>query len=480
MKRDRHEPHPSVNHLKPGLIFSLTLFIFLLFVMPSHSKANNGSENIPGEQPQLIMIAVGDSIGEGVQSGDANIATQMFSYPRLLASYAGFPFSLPLLSTNPFGLVGDTSVRSRLDSSLNALNLAVSGSDVHSLLYDRADAPTEMEIDSETDLVLFPRQGSQIEIAEQIARHIPAFIACWIGNNDVLSAAISFDRLDASQMTPVAEFDTDFAEIVERLDATGMPLIFANIPDVTNMAFLMNREDLTHFLGSDYGLPEGAFTSIVAMFLIKLGLDDGSIVLNPDFVLDAHEVELIQQRIDIFNQIIEEITASYNHPLVDVHTLFHYYSENPPSFFGIPVSERFLGGLFSLDGVHPSNLGHILIVQAFIKKMNDHFNINIPPVSQTLLDQIFLNDPFIDKDGDGRVKGRFGLGTLETLGPFLGISRDLDDAIPSTPAPESFTSEDEAFKPPETLPDGRPLPKVPQWTRKGLIEAFKNIFGSHL
>ena len=65
-------------------------------------------------------------------------------------------------------MVDNTDRRSRLFSSISTSNLAVSGADVHGLLNDRVDALTEDEIDSETDLVLFPRLGSQIEIAESV------------------------------------------------------------------------------------------------------------------------------------------------------------------------------------------------------------------------------------------------------------------------------------------------------------------------
>jgi hypothetical protein len=102
------------------------------------------------------MLAIGDSIGEGVQSADANLRTQPFNYLNFLARQMRVPFGLPLIKSGPLGLVGDTTNRSRLLPFLPASNLAVSGADVNSLLNDRADASTEDEIDSETDLALFP------------------------------------------------------------------------------------------------------------------------------------------------------------------------------------------------------------------------------------------------------------------------------------------------------------------------------------
>jgi hypothetical protein len=150
-------------------------------------------------QSSVTFVGLGDSIGEGVQSADANAATQGFSYLNLMAWRMGATFPLPLIQTNPFGAAGSTDGRSRLDLSVRGLNLAVSGADAFSILYDRADAATASAIDSETDLVLFPR----------------------IGSNDALGAVLAFDHLDASQLTPVAAFAADFTQLADRLAAMG-------------------------------------------------------------------------------------------------------------------------------------------------------------------------------------------------------------------------------------------------------------------
>jgi hypothetical protein len=114
-----------------------------------------------GAATDTMFVGMGDSIGEGVQSGDASVETQKHSYQNLIASHMGAVFPLTLIASGPFGVVGETANRSRIDPTARGLNLAVSGADVHSLLYDRADGV----INSETDLVLMPRTGSQMEIA---------------------------------------------------------------------------------------------------------------------------------------------------------------------------------------------------------------------------------------------------------------------------------------------------------------------------
>ena len=68
------------------------------------------------------------------------------------------------------------------------------------------------------------------------------------------------------------------------------------------------------------------------------------------------------------------------------------------------------GGMFSLDGIHPSNIGHGLIANEFIKTMNQAYGTGIAELPPEVLQILFLTDPTIDKDGDGKATGRLGVG----------------------------------------------------------------------
>lgn len=350
----------------------------------------------------------------------------------------------------------------------------MSGANVGSLLRNRADAASPDAIDSETDLVLFPRLGSQMEIVESLA---PPLIVCWIGNNDVLGAATSFDQLDGSQLTPIPEFIADFTQITQRLGALGGPVVFGNIPNVTQIGFLLDRQDLITFVGSDFGLAEGDFTSLVAMFLIRLGLVDGVALLqDPDWVLDANEVAVVQQRIDVFNGVIAQQAASIGMPVVNINALLAAVADNPPTLFGVTLTLRFLGGLFSLDGMHPSSFFHALLAETFIATINAHFQTDIPPIGPFGLALAFFADPAIDKDGDGRVRGRLLAGLLETLGPLLGISGDTDDLTPDTAGPQIDPARGEEFKRQFQRLAGRELPSGSEWTQSDAVAVFKHLF----
>ena len=375
------------------------------------------------------FIGLGDSIGEGVQSADASVQTQPFSFIHIISLLAGAPVPLPYIRGGLFSSVDAIDGRSRLAPNTPGLNLAVSGADLNSLLTDRADAGSPAEINSETDLVLFPRLGSQVEIAEALR---PQLMAVWIGNNDALSAVLDSDQLDGfSQITPLADFTSQFQQIAGRLTATGAKIIFGTIPNVTRIAYLINAQDLQRLTGSTQGLPVGSYTTLVTAMGIKLGTVSPSVLGNANYVLDPAEVANINLRISEFNTVIRSTAIAHGQGVVETAAVFDYLAANPLVIQGVPLTTKFLGGLFSLDGVHPSNFGQLLVAKFFIDAFNQRFGLSIPAVNFQTLNSFFLNDPFIDKDGDGRVKGRSGAGLLETVAPLLGWSGDNDDQVPA-------------------------------------------------
>ena len=406
-----------------GLVFG-----FLILVVPGAGDARG--------QTSTLFVGMGDSIGEGVQSADANLFTQAFSFPNLIAWKMSARFPIPLIRTNPFASVSSVQGRARIDPTVRTLNLAVSGADAESLLNDAATATDVSQIDTETELVLFPWRGSQMQVAEQLR---PARVACWIGNNDALGAVVAFDHLDASQLTPIPEFTAHFTEIADRLQAMGSAVVFGTIPDVTRIAFLVDRADLIRFLGSDFGLPDTSRTSLTALVLVKLGLANGSIFSNPDFVLDAQELQTISAHVNALNDVIRNVAAAHGMAVADIHAAYDFLATNPPVIAGVPLTTRFLGGVFSLDGVHPSNITQGIVANIFIDQFNAHYGTNTPHINVPTLLLLFRTDPFVDKDGDGRVTGRPRAGLVETLSAFLGFSGDPNDLGAHAPLVPALT-----------------------------------------
>lgn len=417
-----------------------------------------------GQTSAPIYVALGDSLGEGVQSADASYRTQPFSYPNRIAAQMGVNFPLPLIKGGAFTFIESVKGRTRIDPTIAAFNLSVSGADSTSILNAIAGTP----IDDETDLVLSPRNGSQVQIAQSLRAPL---LSCWIGSNDALGTVLSFDHMDASQLTPVPVFAANFHQIATSLTSWNNKVVFGNVPNVLDVGFLVDNQDLVRFLGKDFGLPAGSYTTVVAMLLFKMGINNGSLLQNPSWVLDPNEVQTIQTTIQQYNEVIAREAATVSMPVVGIHGILDFVRQHPLAIGPVTLTTHYLGGIYSLDGVHPSNIGHAVIANEFIKTINSAFHLNVPLISSQQLLTILAQDPFVDFNGDLKVRGRPLAGLLETMGPRWGISGDFSDAMVR---PGIDPSMGPKFMQAYFAATGRDPNTA--WTQTDAIEALRRIF----
>jgi lysophospholipase L1-like esterase len=358
------------------------------------------------------LVVVGDSLSAGFQNGSLIESAQVNGYAALLAKQAGVQLPLPLIAApgvpNVLTLVspGPPPVIApapgvspgRVDPFLQPFNLAVPGHRVQDALTARPNLP----VNSLTDLVLgFPRTFifgqpplSQVEQAETLA---PTTVIVWLGNNDALGAALAGNL---ALLTPVANFEAAYAEVLNRMAATGARLVVANVPDVTVVPALTSAEEVA----ANVGLPLSVIGPVLGIgagdFVTQagLGLIPG-ILANPatgplpnGAVLTNAEAAAISARIDIFNDIIAEQAAAHDAVLVDINALLDRIDERGYVVGGQRLTTDYLGGLFSLDGVHPTNTGYAIIANEFIHALNTRSAAGIPPVN---VKNVQRNDPLI-------------------------------------------------------------------------------------
>ena len=60
--------------------------------------------SVTAQVPSFPIISLGDSLGEGVQSGDANDTTQYYSYASIVNLVLGTHFPLPLIDSHSLGI----------------------------------------------------------------------------------------------------------------------------------------------------------------------------------------------------------------------------------------------------------------------------------------------------------------------------------------------------------------------------------------
>jgi lysophospholipase L1-like esterase len=356
------------------------------------------------------LVVVGDSLSAGYQNGSLFDAQQAHGYASLVAAQAQAPLPLPLIgapgipnvltlvSPGPPPVIAPAPGTSpgRDDFSVQPMNLAVPGQNVQDALTTRPGFP----IDDLTDLVLgFPGllggvSRSQVEWAENLT---PSTIFVWLGSNDALGVILTGDT---SPLTPVPQFQAAYAAVMTRLAATGATLVVANVPDVTVIPYLTSAEKVAEeiglplsVIGPILGIGPGDFVTPGALPLIQ------AILANPllgplpgSVVLDAAEVAIVRSTIDQYNSFIALQAQAHGGALVDIHAFTNRLRDHGFVTHGQRQTTDFLGGLFSLDGIHPTNTGYGLFANEFIHALDTNFAAGIPP---TNIEKIASIDPLV-------------------------------------------------------------------------------------
>ncbi len=375
-----------------------------------------------------VMAALGNSLTAGYQNNGLAESHQRRSYAALLAGqvgkeilssgvdaarpgdyvipgYAdpGSPGTVDLFQLFPPDIEPIDNPGAPVNTAYPAVYnaLAVPGANVHDVL-------TAVHKDSNPyyDLVL-RGQGTMLQLASELA---PTFVVLWIGPNDVLGAALGGDP---ALMTPVDAFTADFDTLVSRLLAlpSSPKLALANVPDVTAIPFVTTVPPfvvnpvtqqpilvggrLVPLIGPDgpLALPgasgAGDFVTLqaVPLMLQGYGLPPGIPGANGEplpgsVILTQAETAEIQARVDALNQSITGFAASHGIPVADVNGLLRELNATGIEVGGVHLAPDFLtGGVFSLDGFHPADMGQAIVADEFIRVINLAYGAEIPPVN---------------------------------------------------------------------------------------------------
>jgi lysophospholipase L1-like esterase len=345
-------------------------------------------------------VSLGDSLTAGVVSSSVVRTHQERSYPAHLARAGGASsFEQPLVSEP--GLPPELTLVSLLPSPLIAPKATLPGLPVNLLLprpYNNLGVPGSNTLDLLTrtsggshDLVL---RGLGTALNQGLALR-PSVVTLWIGSNDVLGAAVSGRAIDGVTLTPAAVFRAAYQQIVVALKSTGAPIVAGNLPDVTSIPFVtalprfvvnpgtgqpvLVGGQRVPLLGPSGPLGEGSYVLLSASSLLAQGIGiptsagGRGTALPDEMVLDANEVAIVRERVSANNQAIRDICAANAVPLVDFNAFLREMASGGRSVGGVRISSDFLtGGLFSYDGVHPTELGYAMVANEWIRVINQN------------------------------------------------------------------------------------------------------------
>ncbi len=256
----------------------------------------------------------------------------------------------------------------------------------------------------------------------------PDLVTFWLGNNDVLGYATS-GGVSPSAPTSAAVFGALYTQALDSLRAAlpNAKIVVGNIPNVaaipffntigpkvapilppgvylryqkhgnTSLAFDSTR--LTEagaprltLTGSPYatllGTNTGKWYRDKRILPPPPGIDTtkpfGFHPQNPwpdALSLDVDEQGVAATAVSAFNATIATVAAAKGAALVDMNAFFNDIKAKGYLAGGQKFTADYVtGGLFSLDGVHPSSKGAGVVANQFIKAMNAKWGMSIPMV----------------------------------------------------------------------------------------------------
>jgi hypothetical protein len=163
-----------------------------------------------------------------------------------------------------------------------------------------------------------------------------------------------------------------------------------------------------HILGIGPGdfVLAGAFPKIEAILRGTLAPP-----LPANVVLTADGAKQIRTAVDGYNAFIAFEAQAKGAALVDIHELFALVQARGLVVGGQRLTTGFLGGVFSLDGVHPTNTGYAVVANKFVKALDSAFAAGIPPLS---VEQVAATDPLV-LPGVGRPPSALGQISPDTM-----------------------------------------------------------------
>ncbi len=386
----------------------VVLTVFLAVGCEDRSELTPPSPPSTGSVSFEKFVTLGNSLTAGYQNGALYESAQMYSFGKLIADQVGAEFQQPLVSDPGTGgrleLQGLTAtgiqiyVNPNQGTPKNANlpkpynNLAVPGA----FLYDIANATSSTTCYSYVfggqanplfDLVLRGR-GTQLTQAKALN---PTLITLWIGNNDILGHATSGGTIP---YTPTVNFAGLYNALATELANTGAKVVIANIPDVTSIPFFTTVGPTLYAQGitavwAVRGIGDTVPINVLTNYLTLRASDllaqgKGMSKTNPlpnNVVLDSIEAANVKSVINDYNSTIASIAAAKGFGLVDANALLKS-AKTGITVNGIRFTTQYVtGGLFSLDGVHPTNRGYAIVANEFIKVINQKWNANIPLIN---------------------------------------------------------------------------------------------------
>lgn len=239
------------------------------------------------------------------------------------------------------------------------------------------------------------------------------FFSMWLGNNDVLTYALSGGASAADFPTDKSTFTALYNAATTKLMTGGTGAtaaakgVVATVPDVLSTPFFKTVTLAALLAKVQASAPTvtalyiqtgtGAVRAATAQDYFLLTLSSANVIgvpnglglpygLHPSnpieskWVLDVNEAATVTDYTNAYNVTIKSVATAKGLALVDANALLKEYG-NGKMVNGATVSSAFItGNLFSLDGIHLTPMGYSIIANEFIRSINAKYGSSIPIV----------------------------------------------------------------------------------------------------
>jgi lysophospholipase L1-like esterase len=347
-------------------------------------------------------VAIGNSITAGFHGAGISDATQRASYPALIARQASARYEYASLGTGcPPPITSLAAVLTGAGTGACTVagtpgrkllnNVAVPGADS----FDPT-APTPRG-DPLTALIL----DGKNQVAKALEQP-PSLVTIWIGSNDVLDAAIE-GRVGPGLPTAKHVFAENYARMVNRLTEAGVENgILIGVADVTRIPLLIPasalqdptfRSIVNAVAGETVAVNQNCAGSSVLVSLAivaAIAMDAhppliacapvGDPAVGDVFVLDAAEQSALTTAVTEYNTYISAKADSVGFVFVDPNPMWASARARGeiPAIPDMTSHTQPFGPLFSVDGVHPSNAGQVLIATMLLDAIEAEFGVRLP------------------------------------------------------------------------------------------------------
>jgi GDSL-like Lipase/Acylhydrolase len=388
-------------------IYIVSLLISTLFIgcedksdLTAPTAPNTGTANF------AKFVSIGNSLTAGYQSSALYESSQKYSYGKMIAEQIGADYEQPLISDpgiggrmdvesiQPFSTISQPSsglpLNFNLETSYN--NMGIPGIVLADVLTTEASPSDYVGANPLIDLVL---RGKGTVLNQALALQ-PTFMTVWIGNNDILGYATSGGLLPYTPTSGAISFGGLYVQLLGAIAQAGVQnVVVANIPDVSSIPFFttVGGQLLLHGITAVVGTKSD--NTIAEMDLTKnlltlraseeLAAGKGQSASNPlsnSVILDEDEIITATTVIASYNSSIIAAAAQFGFKVADMHAFFNDVAKNGFVSDGIDFTAIYItGGLFSLDGVHPTSQGYAIIANKFIQVINNEYSADIPLVN---------------------------------------------------------------------------------------------------